>query len=105
MMLKKMRSVVLVGWAVVSVAILAQFLYDAYFRSNVEPGVYTELEIRLLWSTMIINFPLSYIGAFVGGLFWKFFDGPIVEWCFMTFAGFVQWFILFPYLVSSLRSR
>ena len=97
-MIKKIFVVFLAAWAILSVGALAQFLYDN--AAATDQWLRGELEVRLGWGLMILNFPLSVVASLpLAGTV-----GPIAEWCVLTLAGFVQWAFLLPALGKALQS-
>jgi hypothetical protein len=97
-MTKKIFVILLATWAILSVGALAQFLYDS--AAATDQWVRGELEVRLGWGLIILNFPLSLVAS----LLLTGTGGPIAEWCVLTLVGFVQWAFLLPALGRALRS-
>lgn len=83
-LIKKRGTLLLVSWAILSVGALAQFIHDT---AGVADG---ELEVRLIWELYLLNAPISSLAAFVAP------RGVLAQWCFLTFAGFVQWGLVLP---------
>lgn len=81
----------LVLWATLSIACLAQFVYSCDQNA--------ELEELLVLQLSILNFPSSLVWLAIDGIspFW-FLDlqGPFSYWVLFTFLGFVQWFLFVP---------
>jgi len=101
-MLRKAWLVLLATWAILSIGVLGQFLYDTRTAAENTDAhwVRAELEVRLTWGLIILNFPLSLGVAAIGP---KVPTGPIAEWCALTVVGFVQWALLVPALGRALR--
>lgn len=91
----------LVLWAVLSVAVLAQYLRG--------PAAGEELQVRLAYQLVILNFPTSLLLLLIPAklpLWYLGFTQPgdvIVHWCTFTLAGFVQWALLLPWVAAWLR--
>ena len=92
--MKGLRWFLAAAWAVLSVAVLARFLYDgAALDHN------SEITVRFTYEFLALNFPISAPLLYVAPAH------PIWQWSFFTLAGFVQWFILIPLLWQWLRRR
>lgn len=81
--MKHLGRILLGAWAIASIGALGQFLY-------VGGGGDPEFEVQLLWWTYLLNFPASALAAFVAG------GGPVLQWCWLTFVGFLQWGVAIP---------
>jgi hypothetical protein len=89
-------------WAILSVAILGQFLYDEGRIPDDTTGQFIRGEIRekLVLKAIALGFPLSAVAT---ALPIPWVSGPVGEWCVFTFAGFLQWTVLVPMLGRKLH--
>jgi hypothetical protein len=93
-------------WGIISIGLLGQYLYEVSALTNGAENIVLrgELGVKLGWSLLILNFPLSLVVASlgslvpVGGL-----SGPVADWCVLSLTGFVQWAIVTPALVRRFR--
>ncbi len=85
---KSLGWLLIATWAILSVGILATFLRDSPGDSSGEIG---EL---LIYGLLTLNFPISTLAVYTAPA------DPIWQWCYFTIAGFLQWFILFPWLFN-----
>ena len=104
---RKIGVVLLAMWSVLSIGLLAQFLYDIQDPSASDQLVRGELQTRLVWCVFMLNFPSSILVSLIAVLVpeSEFLSrGPVSEWCILSMAGFVQWFVLAPMIVRWLVS-
>lgn len=106
-MLRKTALVLLGLWAVLSVATLSHFLYDtARLEGGLSEWTRSEVEVRLSWQLMILNFPASVGVAIIGqGLRPSEVLHPIAQWTILTLSGLIQWILVVPWLLKSVRRR
>lgn len=84
--MRRIGYLLLGAWAILSVAALAQYLYD------LQRGLDGELGVRFGWQLLILNFPGSLILTYLVP------GGPVFQWCIVTLGGLVQWVYLPPTL-------
>lgn len=101
--LRRIRFLLIAVWAILSVAVLGQFLYDSAVHTTGK-GVHAEFEVELAWKLMILNFPMSLGVALIAPSLPISNAGPILEWCVLTLSGFIQWALLVPALGKPLRA-
>ena len=89
-------------WAIFSVAILGQFLYDVGRIPDDTTGKFIrgELGEKLVLEAMALSFPLSAV-AIALPIPWA--KGPVGEWCIFTSIGFLQWTLLVPMIGRRLQ--
>lgn len=98
----------LVGvWAVLSVWALGHYLHDAAIVPSGETsGIQSELEERLDWTLLILNFPISIGVASVDPSIPGLGDAdPVSDWCIFSIAGMVQWIVVVPWLVAVTKRK
>ncbi|HYO14488.1 MAG TPA: hypothetical protein VE685_14930 [Thermoanaerobaculia bacterium] len=79
-------------WAVLSVTVLARFVYEAPLDST------GEIRVRFVLETLAVNFPLSALLMLVTPT-----EEPLWQWCYFTLGGFVQWVLIVPWLIGWTR--
>lgn len=90
-------------WAVLSIGLLGQYLYDvsALTASAPEAVARGEIGVKLGWGLLILNFPASLLVASLGSLVPTGpFSGSIADWCVLSLAGLIQWAVVVPSLLE-----
>lgn len=98
MKFKGLPAVALAIWAVLSVAVLGQFLYD----NSLDP----EIEEKFVYMLALANFPISLVLLVVPlpvPLWYLGFSDELAAWFNFTLAGFVQWAVLVPAIFKYMR--
>ena len=90
--MKHLGRMLLGAWAIASIGALGHFLHVGGSRDP-------EFTVQLLWWTYLLNFPASALAAFVAG------GGPILQWCWLTLAGFLQWGVAIPAALEFSKRR
>lgn len=100
--MKRIGWTLLGFWAIFSVAILGQFLYDVgrIPDDTTAKWIRSELEEKLVLEAIALGFPLSAVATALP-IPWA--RGPVGQWCVFTFAGFLQWTVLVPMIARRLR--
>jgi hypothetical protein len=89
--MRQLGWALIAAWAILSVASIAQFAAEG-------PGGRTsEIEARLAYELLILNFPISTGVVFIAP------RHPILQWCLFTAMGFVQWTFFVPLLIRWCR--
>lgn len=106
-MLRRVAFILLGVWAILSVAALSHFLYDtARLEGGLHEWTQSEVEVRLSWELMILNFPASIGVAIIGqGLQPNEAPHPVAVWTILTLSGLVQWLLVVPWLLNLIRGR
>ncbi len=105
----------IVWWAGVTVWLTLCVLTLANYLSVWEPGVYDESQLIFVLSMATLAFPsgyaylaiaglLSYAGQRIGWVIDDSLAWIIVNWTMMVVVGFLQWFVLCPWLFGKIRS-
>jgi hypothetical protein len=106
-----MFSALRLGWIVLAVLVLTATLYFFDGKPN------SDADTLLAYGMLILAFPVSLVVAFVAGLVgWAAYEvlGVIVPvtyltilfgWLIVFVAGYWQWFVLLPRVISTLRAR
>jgi hypothetical protein len=99
--MRKTAWVLLALWAILCVGALADHLYSVATVEGQDRLLLAELEMKLSLEMLLLNAPISLLVVVTGPVLPG--EGPIGEWLWLVFAGFLQWTILVPAAVSRFR--
>jgi len=100
-MKQKAAQTLLALWAILCVAALADYL-DALATVDIEvPFTRGELETKLSLEMVVLSAPISILVLAMDPILPG--DGPVAEWLWLAFAGFVQWGTLVPAVAAKFR--
>lgn len=93
-------------WVVIALLVLSISLY-AYDGKS-----YSDIWIFLTWSMLILSFPAGLLVSMTHFLLGQFFSLTVMtsyvsltlEWAVYFSLGYLQWFILLPYLFKKIRN-
>ena len=106
-----MRRTLKLAWLVIWTAALVATLWGLTYESQ------RDVDLVLTWFMIVLSFPSSIVGIFiVSGLSYLWHEvfhvvayeksaGTIIAWLIFFLLGWLQWFVLTPWIVLKIRTR